>query len=56
LKKLIPPTGIGQGLDLRSKSVGTGQDILAGIPLGSHLNHLPRAVVGARGEGYSQDE
>jgi hypothetical protein len=54
LKKLIPPTRIGQGLDLRPESVGTGQHILAGVTLGPDLNHLPRAVVGAGGQQEQQ--
>jgi hypothetical protein len=49
-KQLIPPTRIGQGLDLWPESVGAGQHIFAGIPLGPHLYHLPRAVVGAGGQ------
>ena len=53
-KQPIPPTRIGQGLDLRPESVGTGQHILAGIPLGPDLNHFPRAVVGAGGQQEQQ--
>jgi len=47
LEKLIFLASIGYVFYLRPESVGPAQHILAGIPLGPHLNHLPRAVVGA---------
>ena len=50
LEKLIFTARIGYVFYLRPESVGAGQNILAGIPLRSHLNHLPRAVVGAGGQ------
>jgi hypothetical protein len=53
-KQPILPTRIGQGLDLRPESVGAGHDVLAGVTLGPHLNHLPRAVVGASGQQEQQ--
>jgi hypothetical protein len=51
---MIPPTRIGQGLDLRPESVATGYNVLAGITLGSYLNHPPWAVVGASGQQEQQ--
>jgi hypothetical protein len=50
LEKLVLPALIGLDFYLRPESVGAGQHIFAGIPLGPHLNNLPRAVVGAGGQ------
>ena len=47
LEKCVLPAFIGLDFYLRTESVASAQHILAGIPLGPHLNHLPRAVVGA---------
>jgi len=50
LEKCVLPAFIGYDFYLRAESVGPAQYILAGIPLGPHLNNLPRAVVGAGGQ------
>jgi hypothetical protein len=50
LEKLIFPAFIGLDFYLRPESIASAQHILAGIPLGPYLNHLPRAVVGASGQ------
>jgi hypothetical protein len=50
LEKCVLPALIGYVFYLRAESVASAQHILAGIPLGPNLNHLPRAVVGAGGQ------
>ena len=50
MEKCVLPAFIGYVFYLRPESVGAGQHILAGVTLGPHLNHLPRAVVGAGGQ------
>ena len=50
MEKFVFTAFIGYVFYLRAESVGAGQHILAGIPLGPHLYHLPRAVVGAGGQ------
>jgi hypothetical protein len=50
LEKFVFTAFIGYVFYLRAESVASAQHILAGIPLGPNLNHLPRAVVGAGGQ------
>ena len=50
LEKCVLPALIGYVFYLRPEAVAPRKHILAGVTLGPHLNHLPRAVVGAGGQ------